>query len=146
MLRRYNLKDKDLDSRKFSIQQEVKRYESLWGNQTDKELLKRKLFKFRAKKNSIASGHKVFKTFDLKFGDVEMTDVCPILNINLDYYSKQQRPTAENSPSFDRLNSEKGYIVGNVFIISHKANSIKNNGTAEEHLKIAEYIDKHEKK
>ena len=41
----------------------------------------------------------------------------------------------ENSPSLDRIDPTKGYVKGNVWIISHKANVFKSYATHEE-LKI----------
>lgn len=36
------------------------------------------------------------------------------------------------SPSLDRLDSSKGYVKGNVRVISKRANQLKNNATVEE--------------
>ena len=70
--------------------------------------------------------------------DLVWPDVCPILNIVLNYERNNGR--TENSPSLDRLDPKRGYIPGNVVIISWRANRIKNNGTAQEHLDIAAYM------
>ena len=51
-----------------------------------------------------------------------------------------------NCPSLDRIVPKKGYVEGNIAWISNRANVIKNDGTAEEHLKVAEYILHHETK
>jgi hypothetical protein len=47
----------------------------------------------------------------------------------------------DTSPSLDKINPELGYVPGNVAIISYRANRIKNNGTAEEHRLIADWMD-----
>ncbi len=52
---------------------------------------------------------------------------CPVLGIRLDYGPKKRAP-GQDSPSIDRIDSSKGYIPGNVWIISWRANSLKNNG------------------
>lgn len=36
--------------------------------------------------------------------------------------------------------TKKGYVKGNITVISNKANRIKNNGTAEEHEAIAKWL------
>lgn len=68
-----------------------------------------------------------------------MPDVCPVLGLPL-------RPTSgcsdDNSPTVDRLVPELGYVPGNVAVISHRANSIKHMGTAEEHRRIADWMDR----
>jgi hypothetical protein len=57
--------------------------------------------------------------------------------MELDYFSDSR---TENSVTFDRIDPSKDYISGNVVIISWRANRIKNDGTAEEHQKIADFI------
>lgn len=42
--------------------------------------------------------------------------------------------------SLDRIDIHKGYIPGNIAIISYRANNIKNDGTWEKHQKIADFI------
>lgn len=90
---------------------------------------------FRKRQNSARQGYE----WSLELADVTFPSHCPILGLELDYFAEA---TKENSPSFDRFDSNIGYVKGNVHIISWRANRIKNNGTAEEHRKIAEYIDK----
>lgn len=92
--------------------------------------------KFRSKKyNAISSGHK----WNVDFGDIEFPRRCPILDIELDYWADSRQ---ENSVSFDRIDNSKGYVTGNVIIVSWRANRIKNDGTADEHKKIYEFMQK----
>ena len=67
-----------------------------------------------------------------------MPKVCPILGLPI---MLGQGVQTDNSPSLDRLKPERGYVKGNVHIISLRANVIKSHGTAEEHRRIAEWID-----
>ena len=78
--------------------------------------------------------------WDLSFHDIKWVTICPIFNIELDWFAESK---AENSPSYDRINPKLGYVKGNVQIISWRANRIKNDGTAEEHRLIADFMDKH---
>jgi hypothetical protein len=112
-----------------------------WGKRW-KDLEHRKSFlysamreKFRTKKSNCI---RVGKEFSIDFGDIEFPTHCPILGIELDYFTDKGHK--DNSPSFDRINPELDYVKGNVAIISMRANRIKNNGTAEEHEKIAKFM------
>ncbi len=69
---------------------------------------------------------------------------CPILGIELDY--AVSKSPSDNSPSLDRLDHSKGYVKGNVVLCSVRANRIKNNGSVEEHRKIADFMEQWQKK
>jgi hypothetical protein len=71
--------------------------------------------------------------FDIEETDVIITEYCPILNIKLFVGDKF---ICENSPTLDRIDNEKGYIKGNIIVISNRANRLKNNSTLEEIEKI----------
>lgn len=79
--------------------------------------------------------------FDITVDDLEMPKLCPVLGTEL-----RVNPNGrdDNSPSLDKLIPELGYIKGNVFIISWRANQIKRNGTALEHYLIAKWIEKND--
>ena len=46
------------------------------------------------------------------------------------------------SPSFDRIYPKKGYIKGNIVIVSNKANRIKTDATVDEIRKVADFYEK----
>lgn len=77
--------------------------------------------------------------FEITMSDLEWPSHCPVLGVELDWFTDKVK---ENSPSLDRIDSKKGYIPGNVMIMSWRANRIKNDGTAAEHKKIAEFLEK----
>lgn len=113
-------------------------YQQKWGNRQETDLYKAHRDKFFGKKaNAKRSGYE----WSIEFGQVTFPTHCPILGIELEYFAEGRQ---ENSPSFDRLNNSRGYLEGNVRIISWRANRIKNDGTSEEHRKIADYLDKQE--
>lgn len=72
------------------------------------------------------------------FEKIDLPVVCPVLGIKLDYEGGKGI-RGEDSPSIDRIDSKRGYTANNVIIICWRANRLKNDGTPEEHLKIAEY-------
>jgi hypothetical protein len=78
--------------------------------------------------------------FGIQIGDIKIPRVCPILGIPLEP-GKGRGSRHEGSPTLDRTDPTKGYIQGNISVISYRANRIKNDGTAEEHLKIADWMD-----
>ena len=79
--------------------------------------------------------------FDITADDVEMVTVCPYLGIELKQNLNEKGPS-HNSPTIDRIIPEKGYVKGNVQLISHKANAMKHNATPEELIRFAEHIMK----
>lgn len=102
------------------------------GNKHDLYKVRRE--KYNAKR---ANAQRFRKEFSIYFGDIDWPTHCPVLGIELNYFSEGRQ---ENSVSFDRKNPTKGYIKDNVVILSWRANRIKNDGTAEEHELIAKYI------
>lgn len=66
--------------------------------------------------------------FDITPEDIIVPDVCPVLGIPIQVLSEDR----EASASIDRIDSTKGYVKGNVVVISAKANRLKNNATVEE--------------
>lgn len=62
-------------------------------------------------------------------GDIRWVDNCPILGIAL---TREARGYADNCASIDRVDNSKGYVKGNVWVISQKANTMKNSATIEE--------------
>jgi len=75
---------------------------------------------YRSKKNGI--NHTINKK------DIIIPEKCPIFGIILEYASINRH----NSPSLDRLDSNKGYTKDNINVISYRANFIKGNATFEE--------------
>lgn len=114
-----------------------KRYGSFFRDDTiegNEELISLARAKFRLKK------HNALTEFTITFADIQWNTHCPVLGIELDYKSSKMQ---DNSVSFDRKDNSKGYVPGNVVIMSMRANRIKNDGTAEEHRLISNYMFQH---
>ena len=79
--------------------------------------------------------------FDLSRGDVHWVDKCPLLGIELNY--KAGEDSYDNAPSIDRIDESKGYTKDNVWVISNKANRMKNDGSSEDLVLFAKNILKH---
>lgn len=71
--------------------------------------------------------------FNITIEDIVVPDFCPLLGIMISTYHDDMG----NHPSLDRIDNRYGYIKGNVLVVSHRANMLKNNATAEELLTIA---------
>lgn len=76
--------------------------------------------------------------FSITSDDVTVPAVCPVLNIPI---GMSFGARSDNSLSIDRIDGSKGYIPGNVRIISWRANRLKNDGTLEELRAIVSYIE-----
>lgn len=81
-------------------------------------------------RSAFSRSRRIGVPFDISLDDIEMPTHCPILGIELKL-SETGLP-AENSPSIDRIIPELGYVKGNIFVVSHRANAIKRDATLEE--------------
>lgn len=73
--------------------------------------------------------------------DLEIPAVCPVLGIKLALPGQGKRTA--NTASVDRVDSSKGYVTGNVRVISWRANLLKRDGTLDELRRIARYVEEH---
>lgn len=77
------------------------------------------------------------KEFNLEPEDIIIPEYCPILGLKLEVSSTQGGN--ESSPSLDRIDSSKGYIKGNIQVISRQANIMKNSADSDTLKKFAKY-------
>ena len=84
--------------------------------------------KTRARKHS--------RDFNIELSDIILTSSCPVLLIPYDLTGKNRWL----SPSLDRIDNSKGYVKGNVAVMSYRANSLKKDGTIEEFKKILSFL------
>jgi hypothetical protein len=87
--------------------------------------------RYRAKKKGIE--------FNLELSDVVIPKICPVLKIPLTAGSSSGGPRG-CSPSLDRIDNTKGYIKGNVQVMSHKANTMKHCADNNELILFANWI------
>lgn len=67
--------------------------------------------------------------FNIEESDIVIPKICPILEVPLEFGTKDNY---NYSPSLDRIDNTKGYIKGNIQVISKKANTMKNSATLQE--------------
>lgn len=77
--------------------------------------------------------------FDITKDDIIIPETCPILGIPL-YRNVGGKSHSPNSYSLDKINPLLGYVKGNIWVISYKANTMKNNATREELISFAKWV------
>lgn len=75
--------------------------------------------------------------FNLDINDIIIQKECPILKVP---YIRGTKGNYSYSPSLDRIDNSKGYIKGNIQIISSLANTMKNSASTDELIQFAKYI------
>jgi hypothetical protein len=78
--------------------------------------------------------------FEISIDDIIIPEICPVLGIEIK--RSETGIVSPNSASIDRIIPEKGYIKGNIIVVSHRANTIKSNATPEEIIAVGEYYKK----
>lgn len=76
--------------------------------------------KYRAKERGIE--------FTITKEDIVIPDKCPLLGIDIIPKAKDRT----RSPSLDRIDSTKGYTPDNIWVVSSRANTLKNDASIQE--------------
>src|SRR5205814_8594981 len=79
------------------------------------------------------------KVFKLTVTDICIPKRCPLLDIPL--VMNTHRRFHANNPSLDQINPSKGYIPGNVWVISWRANVIKHNASLKELKRLVRNLE-----
>lgn len=69
--------------------------------------------------------------FNIEISDIQIPKRCPYLDIELRFV-KGRSGGSYNSAALDRIDNSKGYIKGNIEVISHLANQMKASATKEQ--------------
>lgn len=95
--------------------------------------------KSRAKKKGVE--------FSITKADLAMPEKCPCCDGLIAMRSGPSKPgPTPQSPSIDRMDSNFGYVPGNVAIICWRCNELKRNASLDELKKIVAWIEKTEQK
>lgn len=86
---------------------------------------------------------KTGQEFSLTQADIVIPKTCPVLGIPLSFGlgrgKGQSLAERDGRASLDRIDNSKGYVPGNVVVVSYRANRLKSDATATELLKIARF-------
>jgi hypothetical protein len=117
--------DQQISNNDFTYWDNIKtKKENNGGVQTKTKLKSPEyLIWYRAKNNAKEKSLE----FNLEVEDITIPTLCPYLGVELLTESNQSRNP--NYFSIDRVDSTKGYVKGNIQIISLLANTMKNNAT-----------------
>lgn len=88
-----------------------------------------------------ASANKRNIPFTLKPTDIDeigIPIVCPVLGIPLYFHRSRVQ---DDSISFDRIDSTQGYCLGNVIVVSYRANRLKSDASLDELKKITQFYE-----
>ena len=66
--------------------------------------------------------------------DIIIPEFCPILKVKFD--------SGDYAPSLDKIDNSKGYVAGNIQVISFRANRLKNDSTKEERKLLVAYDER----
>lgn len=111
--------------------------------QTDRE-------RYRSSENTLAYQLRTIKNkckklnilFNITLDQIEQPEYCPVLGIKLNYAwgGGGGFNTKGNKASLDKLIPELGYVPGNVFVISWRANKLKSDMNFDEISGIFNYM------
>lgn len=80
--------------------------------------------------------------FSITENDIELPVLCPVLGLPLKINAGVRARDRDSSYSLDRIDNSKGYVPGNVQVISQKANMMKGSASIDELLLLAKWVQK----
>lgn len=78
--------------------------------------------------------------FAIKKADIVLATECPLLRVPLEYEALGNKD-AIHRPSLDRIDNAKGYVKGNVQVVSARANILKRDATLEELVNLGKWAE-----
>ena len=104
---------------------------------------RKEYFEYKPQKRLLWAAKKRAKEKGLEFNitedDIIIPEQCPYLKTKFTY-NAPRGTDRKNVITLDRIDSSKGYIKGNIEVISHLANTMKSNATQDELINFANTI------
>lgn len=79
------------------------------------------------------------RVFDIEVEDILLPTVCPVFGFPL-RENKGRSGAFFDSYSLDRIDNDKGYVQGNIQVISQLANAMKADASVEQLLKFSRFM------
>lgn len=76
--------------------------------------------------------------FNIEKSDIVIPEYCPISLLKLEVGLGRMHPA---SPTLDRINNEKGYVKGNIAVISMRSNAMKKDAYYDEIYRMLNYME-----
>lgn len=76
--------------------------------------------------------------FNLTVDDVRIPAVCPVFGTRFHFGVGK----TDQSPSLDRIDNARGYVRGNVIVVSELANRMKSNSTIAQLRALADFYER----
>lgn len=87
-------------------------------------------------KNIKSRCKRIGREFSIELEDIIIPEKCPVFGFDL---KREDKQTWMCTPSVDRVDNSKGYIKGNVTVVSRRANILKKDATLEELEQLFNY-------
>ena len=89
-------------------------------------------------KNIKSRCKRIGREFSIDLEDIIIPEKCPVFGFQL---KREDKKTWMCAPSVDRIDSSKGYVKGNVTVVSRRANILKRDATVEELEQLFNYYN-----
>ena len=76
--------------------------------------------------------------FTITIEDIKVPEYCPVLGLKL---IQGDGKVHDASPTLDKIIPSLGYIPENIIVMSKRANTLKSNGTLEEHKQLVKWME-----
>lgn len=76
----------------------------------------------------------------IQWRDILWPEMCPVLGVRLVYGMGRGEEDAPFRASLDRHDNSRGYVPGNVYVISYRANQLKSNANIAEIEAVLDYM------
>lgn len=91
--------------------------------------------------NAKGRAKKLGLPFDIAPEDIVIPTYCPVLGIKIDPVVRGRKGFHPMSPSVDRVIPSRGYVRGNVRVISNRANRLKCDASIDEVRAVLRYME-----